>query len=143
MNFIRGGLVGEEDKSGMMSQFHHQVKKLENWEDHEQQQHQMLMSQPPNASVVDVKQEHSPPSSYVYGHGSHEEFHQAAKPANSSAWSNQIMAAAANNNSSPKSSCVTSFSSNMLDFTNTNPPSADHHHLRHPPPDRSSEVYRV
>ncbi|KAF3457910.1 hypothetical protein FNV43_RR02571 [Rhamnella rubrinervis] len=135
---LLGGLVGEEDKSGMLSQFHHQVKKFENWEDHEQQQQQqqqqqMLISQPQNASVVDVKQEHSPPSSYVYGHGGHEEFHQAAKPANSSAWSHQIMAAAANNNSSPKSSCVTSFSSNMLDFTNTNPPSADHHHhLRHP-----------
>ncbi|KAE7998715.1 hypothetical protein FH972_003228 [Carpinus fangiana] len=107
---LLGGLVSEEDKVGM-SQF--QAKRLENWEE-------QLLSQAPNASVVNVKQEH-PASSYVYGHGAHEDF-QAAKPT----WSHVISA-------SPPKSCVTSFSSNMLDFSSNK---ADG---RHPPPDRSSE----
>ena len=67
----RGGIVGEEDKTGM-SQF----------------QSQMLISQAPNASLVDVKQESSG-NSYAYGHGNEE-----------------------------LNSCVTSFNNNMLDFTN-------------------------
>ncbi|KAK9268332.1 hypothetical protein L1049_000080 [Liquidambar formosana] len=107
---LLGGLVGEEDKSGLS---HFQAKKLENWEN------QVLHHQATNASVVDVKHENSA-NGYVYGHGN-EEF-QAAKPT----WS-QVMPV-----SSPKS-CVTSFSSNMLDFSSNK---ADG---RHPPPDRSSE----
>lgn len=64
--------MGEEDKIGM-SQF----------------QNQMLISQAPNASLVDVKQESSG-NSYAYGHGNEE-----------------------------LNSCVTSFNNNnMLDFTN-------------------------
>lgn len=106
---LLGGLVGEEDKVSMS---HFQPKRLENWEE-------QLLSQAPNASVVNVKQEHSG-SSYVYGHGA-EDF-QPARPT----WSQVVSA------SSPKS-CVTSFSSNMLDFSSNK---ADG---RHPPPDRSSE----
>jgi hypothetical protein len=68
------GIVGEEDRIGM-SQF----------------QNQMLISQAPNASLVDVKQESSG-NSYAYGHGNEE-----------------------------LNSCVTSFNSNnMLDFSNNN-----------------------
>lgn len=146
--FIRGGLVGEEDKSGMLSlQFHNQVR---NWEE------QMLINnqqQPPNpnnnnnnassvsANAVDVKQEHSP-TSYVYAHhhgNGNDQDHQfqTAKPTSASAWSHPITASAAN--SSPKSSCVTSFTTNMLDFSNTNNNHSDV--IRHPPPDRSSEVF--
>lgn len=67
--------MGEEDKIGM-NQF----------------QNQMLISQAPNASLVDVKQENSG-NSYAYGHGNEE-----------------------------LNSCVTSFNNNnnMLDFTNNN-----------------------
>ncbi|KAH7511945.1 hypothetical protein FEM48_Zijuj12G0037600 [Ziziphus jujuba var. spinosa] len=151
---LLGGLVGEEDKSGMLSlQFLNQVRKLENWED------QMLSGQghqTPNpnnnnnnnnnasshvsVNVVDVKQEHSP-TSYVYGNGNdqdhHHQFQTSKPPTSAAAWSHhQIMASSAASNSSPKSSCVTSFSSNMLDFSNTNNHSD---HVRHPPPDRSSE----
>ena len=96
--------MAEEDKA-CMGQF--QTKKLENWED-------QMLSQAPNASLVDVKQESSV-NSYVYGHGNEEL--QPSKPA---AWS--------------PNSCVTSFSSNMLDF------SSNKTDARHPPPDRSSEV---
>lgn len=71
---LMGGIVGEEDKIGM-NQF----------------QNQMLISQAPNASLVDVKQENSG-NSYAYGHGNEE-----------------------------LNSCVTSFNNNnMLDFTNNN-----------------------
>ncbi|KAK7379990.1 hypothetical protein VNO78_32303 [Psophocarpus tetragonolobus] len=84
---------------------HFQTKKLDNWED-------QILPQPPNASLVDVKQENSV-NSYVYAHGNEEL--QSSKPS----WS-------------PKS-CVTSFSSNMLDFSNNKTDA------RHPPPDRSSE----
>lgn len=93
----RSGVVAEEDK-GAMAQFQNQ-----------------MLTQAPNASFIDVKQENSG-NSYVYGHGN-EELHSAK-----SCWS-------------PKS-CVTSFSSNMLDFSNNN---RDHVRL-HPPPDLSSEV---
>ncbi|KAF5482004.1 hypothetical protein F2P56_002606 [Juglans regia] len=106
---LLGGLVDEDKLS--MNPF--QPRRLENWED------PSLLSQAPNVSAVNVKQEHSA-SSYAYGHGS-EEF-QAAKPT----WS-QVMPT-----SSPKS-CVTSFSSNMLDFSSNKTDG------RHPPPDRSSE----
>lgn len=106
---LLGGLVGEEEKSGMS---HFQAKKLENWED-------QVLHQATNPPVVDIKQENSA-SSYMYGHGN-EDF-QATKPT----WS-QILPA-----SSPKS-CVTSFSSNMLDFSSNK---AD---VKHPQPDRSSE----
>ncbi|XVE70449.1 hypothetical protein DITRI_Ditri10aG0073600 [Diplodiscus trichospermus] len=113
---LLGGLVGEEEK-GRMGQFQVQPKKLENWEE-------QALNQASNAiSVVDVKQENSAASSYVYGHA-HEDFHQA----NKLAWSHQIKAAA----SSPKSSCVTNFSSNMLDFSGKK---ADG---RQPPSDRTS-----
>ncbi|XP_004513012.1 transcription factor bHLH68 [Cicer arietinum] len=91
---LMGGLVGEEDKIGM-SQFHNQ----------------MLISQAPNASLVDVKQESSR-NSYVYGHGNEE------LNSTKSSWS-------------PNSS-VTSFNNNMLDFSNNND-------VRHPSQDRSSE----
>ncbi|KAK7291480.1 hypothetical protein RIF29_06654 [Crotalaria pallida] len=76
---------------------------------------QIMLSQAPNASLVDVKQENSV-NSYVYGHGNDHEL-QTPK----TTWS-------------PKS-CVTSFSSNnnMLDFTNNKTDA------RHPPPDPSSE----
>ncbi|XP_045789699.1 transcription factor bHLH68-like [Trifolium pratense] len=71
---LMSGIVGEEDRIGM-SQF----------------QNQMLMSQAPNASLVDVKQESSG-NSYAYGHGNEE-----------------------------LNSCVTSFNTNnMLDFSNNN-----------------------
>jgi hypothetical protein len=71
---FRSGIVDEEDRIGM-SQF----------------QNQMLISQAPNASLVDVKQESSG-NSYAYGHGNEE-----------------------------LNSCVTSFNSNnMLDFSNNN-----------------------
>ena len=108
-------MVGEEDRGAgvLMDQF--QAKKLENWEQH-------MLSEAPNAHLVDVKQERSA-NSYLYANGNHEEF-QAPKPAN---WSQTVPS------SSPKS-CVTSFSSNMLDFSNNN---AD---ARHPQPDPSSEV---
>ncbi|XP_027357933.1 transcription factor bHLH68 [Abrus precatorius] len=105
-HLLMSGVVGEEDKAGM-GQF--QTKKLENWED-------QMLSQAPNASLVDVKQENSA-SSYVYGHGNEEL--QSSKPS----WS-------------PKS-CVTSFSSNMLDFSNNKTDA------RHPPPDRSSECNSI
>ncbi|KAG5135643.1 hypothetical protein JHK82_020374 [Glycine max] len=108
---LMSGMVSEEEKGGMCQI---QSKKLENWE-------QQMLSQAPSAPIVDVKQESSV-NSYVYGHGTNEEF-QAAKPIT---WS-QIVPA-----SSPKS-CVTSFSSSMLDFSNNN---AD---ARPPPPDPSSE----
>ncbi|KAA8523134.1 hypothetical protein F0562_009557 [Nyssa sinensis] len=107
---LLGGLVGDEDKSGLS---HIQTKKLENWEE-------QLLHQASNASAVDVKQENSA-SSYVYGQGNVE--YQAPKPT----WS-QMMPA-----SSPKSSTVTSLSSNMLDFSGSKTDG------RHPPPDRSSE----
>ncbi|XP_057447171.1 transcription factor bHLH68 isoform X2 [Lotus japonicus] len=93
---LMSGVVAEEDK-GAMAQFQNQ-----------------MLTQAPNASFIDVKQENSG-NSYVYGHGN-EELHSAK-----SCWS-------------PKS-CVTSFSSNMLDFSNNN---RDHVRL-HPPPDLSSE----
>ncbi|WVZ14885.1 hypothetical protein V8G54_012451 [Vigna mungo] len=100
---LMSGVVDEQGKVGM-GQF--QTKKLENWED-------QMLGQPPNASLVDVKQENSV-NSYVYGHGNEEL--QSSKPS----WS-------------PKS-CATSFSSNMLDFSNSSSTDA-----RLPPPDRSSE----
>ncbi|KAK7272709.1 hypothetical protein RJT34_29494 [Clitoria ternatea] len=103
---LMGGVMGEEEKA-CMGQF--QAKKMENWED-------QMLSQAPNASLVDVKQENSV-NSYVYGHGNEDQLHQSSKPS----WS-------------PKSCVTTSFSSNMLDFTNNNKTDA-----RHPPPDRSSE----
>lgn len=127
---LLGGLVGEEEKGNMMSHF--QVKKFENWEE------QMLSStttQAPNASVADVKQEHSSASGgYVYGHhgSAEDQFQAVAKPPSGGGannWSphHQMMASA---QSSPKS-CVTSFSSNMLDFSNK----PDHRHAaRHPVP---------
>ncbi|GMN50569.1 hypothetical protein TIFTF001_019720 [Ficus carica] len=127
---LLGGLVGEEEKGNMMSHF--QVKKLENWEE------QMLSStttQAPNASVADVKQEHSSASGgYVYGHhgSAEDQFQAVAKPPSGGGannWSphHQMMAST---QSSPKS-CVTSFSSNMLDFSNK----PDHRHAaRHPVP---------
>lgn len=99
--------MDEQGKVGM-GQF--QTKKLENWED-------QMLGQPPNASLVDVKQENSV-NSYVYGHGNEEL--QSSKPS----WS-------------PKS-CATSFSSNMLDFSNSSSTDA-----RLPPPDRASEVRNI
>ncbi|XP_028077356.1 transcription factor bHLH68 isoform X1 [Camellia sinensis] len=108
--FFLGGLVGEEDKSGLS---HVQGKKLENWE-------AQLLQQASNAPSVEIKQENSAANSYVYGLGNGE--YHAAKPT----WS-QIMPA-----SSPKS-CVTSLGSNMLEF------SSNKLDGRHPPPDRSSE----
>ncbi|XP_054787452.1 transcription factor bHLH68 isoform X2 [Prosopis cineraria] len=125
-------LMGEEEEE--------EGKKMGNWEE------QVLMSEPQNVALVDVKQETSPANSYVYGgHGggnSNEEFPVAAtaiKPGGGTVaaiWSHhhhhhhQIVPPAAA--SSPQS-CVTSFSSNMLDFSTTKIES------RHPPPDRSSE----
>ncbi|XP_061343846.1 transcription factor bHLH68-like [Gastrolobium bilobum] len=110
---LLSGLVSEEDhKAGGMCQVD-ESKKLEKWEE-------QMLSQDPNASLVDVKQESSI-NSYVYGHGN-EEF-QAPKPT----WS-QIVPPS----NSPKS-CVTSFSSSMLDFSNNNTDA------RPPPPDPSSE----
>ncbi|KAL5572635.1 hypothetical protein UlMin_022232 [Ulmus minor] len=116
---LLNGLVGEEEKEGIMNHFY--VKKLGNLEE-------QMLSQAPNASIVGVKQENSA-SSYVYGHGGSEEFHHQAadSAAKSAAWSHQVMP-----NSSPQS-CVTNFSNNMLDFSNK--PDAS----RPPPPDRSSE----
>ncbi|KAI7989542.1 Transcription factor bHLH68 [Camellia lanceoleosa] len=108
--FFLGGLVGEEDKSGLS---HVQGKKLDNWE-------AQLLQQASNAPSVEIKQENSAANSYVYGLGNGE--YHAAKPT----WS-QIMPA-----SSPKS-CVTSLGSNMLEF------SSNKLDGRHPPPDRSSE----
>ncbi|GFY98362.1 basic helix-loop-helix (bHLH) DNA-binding superfamily protein [Actinidia rufa] len=109
---LLGGLVGEEEKSGLS---HVQAKKLENWE--EQGFHHQA---PNNGPCGELNQDHN----YVYGHGSVDHHYQApAKPTN---WS-QMMPA-----SSP-TSCVTSLSSSMLDFSNNK---ADG---RHPPPDRSSE----
>ncbi|CAL5186460.1 unnamed protein product [Lathyrus oleraceus] len=70
---LMSGIVGEEDKIGL-SQF----------------QNQMLITQAPNSSIVDVKQESSG-NSYAYGHGNEE-----------------------------LNSCVTSFNTNMLDFSNNN-----------------------
>ncbi|KAK7314443.1 hypothetical protein VNO77_32967 [Canavalia gladiata] len=103
-HLLMSGVVGEEEKGGM-GQF--QTKKLENWED-------QMLSQTPNASLVDIKQEKSV-NSYVYGHGN-EELH-SSKP----------------NSWSPKSCVTQSFSSNMLDFSNNKTDA------RHPPPDPSTE----
>ncbi|OIW15977.1 hypothetical protein TanjilG_04512 [Lupinus angustifolius] len=103
-HLLMDGLVGEEDK-GVMDQF--QTKRLENcWED-------QMLSQAPNASFVDVKQERSV-NSYVYGHGNE---HELQTPTKTTTWS--------------PNSCVTSFSTNMLDFSKND--------ARHPPPDPSSE----
>lgn len=134
-------MVGEEEKTGVMSHF--QVKKLENWEE------QFMLSQAPNVAAVDIKQEvHSAANSYLYGHGHdhhhHHHRHQfqaITKPDVN--WS-QIMAS--NSSSSPNNSCVTttttttttttSLSTDILDFSNkiTKP----HHHVKHPPPDHQS-----
>ncbi|KAK2970962.1 hypothetical protein RJ640_027443 [Escallonia rubra] len=109
---LLGGLVGEEDKTGLC---HMQAKKLENWEE-------QLLHQAPNGSIADLKQENTA-SSYGYSGRLNVEQIQRAKPT----WSQMIPV------SSP-TSCVTSLSSNMLDFSNNL--KADG---RHPPPDRSSE----
>ncbi|XP_062090827.1 transcription factor bHLH68-like isoform X2 [Humulus lupulus] len=149
---LLGGLVGEEEKAiNMMNHF--QVKKLENWEDHDNQHnhhhhthphpHQMLSNttQASNASVVDVKQENT--AAYVYGHGNQEyEPAKLGSPWLSPHHQHQLIMAASNSNSSPKSSCVTSFSSNMLDFSNIKPDHRTTTTTTHPPPllqDRSSE----
>ncbi|KAL7259984.1 hypothetical protein ACSBR1_005779 [Camellia fascicularis] len=113
---LLGGLVGEEEKSGL-SLTHIQTKKLENWE-------QQLLQQAPNAPSVEIKQENSP-CSYVYGHGNaNVDYQTTAKPT----WSQMMIS------SYPKS-CVTTHLSNtnMLDFSNKKSDG------RHPPPDRSSE----
>lgn len=90
---FRSGIVGEEDKIGM-GQF----------------QNQMLITQAPNSSLVDIKQESSG-NSYAYGHGNEE-----------------------------LTSCVTSFNTNnMLDFSNNNN-NHNNTDLIHPQPDLSSEV---
>lgn len=116
----RSGLVGEEDKTDVMSQF--QVKKLENnWEEQI-----MLTAQAPNVSAVDIKQEVESANSYMYGHGLHDQDHQFQPTKPPPVWS-QLMAT--NSTSSPNNSCVT----NVLDFSNKI-------EVKHPPPDRSSEV---
>ncbi|KAF8393396.1 hypothetical protein HHK36_021639 [Tetracentron sinense] len=107
---LLGGLVGEEERSGLISHF--QAKKLENWED-------QVLYPSLGIPVGDVKQEVSE-RGYVYAHGN-EEF-QAGRPT----WS-QMMPV-----SSPRS-CVTSFSNTMVDFSNSK---ADG---RHQQPDHSSE----
>ncbi|XP_024182609.1 transcription factor bHLH68 isoform X5 [Rosa chinensis] len=124
---LRGGLVGEDDKANGLRQLFHQGKKLEDWEE------QILSSQAHlNAPVnVDVKQENSPPGSFLYGHhgngNNNEDFQSQALCSLSQIMPTTTAASA----SSPKSSCVTSFGSNMLDFSNKS-------EGRHPPPSRSS-----
>lgn len=91
----------------------------------------------PNAPVnVDVKQENSPPGSFLYGHhgtgNNSEDFQSSALCSLSQIMPTSSTAASA---SSPKSSCVTSFGSNMLDFSNKS-------EARHPPPSRSSSEVR-
>ncbi|XAR53354.1 hypothetical protein NMG60_11021886 [Bertholletia excelsa] len=112
---LMGGLVGEEEKCGLMSH-DLQFKKWENWEE------QLLVHQAPS----EIKQEHSSSANgYIYGHGNNAEFQQAPKPT----WSPMMPAA-----SSPKS-CVTSLSSNnILDFSSKK---ADG---KHSPPHHSSEL---
>ncbi|KAL6226519.1 hypothetical protein ACLB2K_000481 [Fragaria x ananassa] len=125
---LMGGLVSEHDKANGLRQLIHQAKKLEDWEEH------ILSSQAhPNAPVnVDVKQENSPPGSFLYGHhgtgNNSEDFQSSALCSLSQIMPTSSTAASA---SSPKSSCVTSFGSNMLDFSNKS-------EARHPPPSRSS-----
>ncbi|XP_058763250.1 transcription factor bHLH68-like [Vicia villosa] len=93
---LMSGIVGEEDKIGM-SQF----------------QNQMLITQAPNSSLVDIKQESSG-NSYAYGHGNEE-----------------------------LNSCVTSFNTNnMLDFSNNNN-NHNNSDLIHPQPDLSSECNSI
>ncbi|CAA2985236.1 transcription factor bHLH68-like [Olea europaea var. sylvestris] len=109
---LLGGWVGEEEKPS----FSYLQAKVEYIE-------QLLNHQTSNGSaIVDVKQELSSKSDYIYGHGNLE--FQASKP--TSGWSQMIPAA-----SSPKS-CVTALSNNMMDFSNKPD-------LMHPQPDRSSD----
>ncbi|KAM5547647.1 transcription factor bHLH68 [Rosa sericea] len=124
---LRGGLVGEDDKANGLRQLFHQGKKLEDWEE------QILSSQAhPNAPVnVDVKQENSPPGSFVYGHHGNENNNEDFQSAALCSLSQIMPTTTAASASSPKSSCVTSFGSNMLDFSNKS-------EGRHPPPSRSS-----
>ncbi|XP_050369864.1 transcription factor bHLH68 isoform X4 [Argentina anserina] len=124
---LLGGLVGEDDKANGLRQLIHQAKKLEGWEE------QILISQahPNDPANVDVKQENSPPGSFVYGHhgtgNNNEDFQSAALCSLSQIMPTTTAASA----SSPNSSCVTSFGSNMLDFSNKS-------EGRHPPQSRSS-----
>ncbi|WCJ42511.1 basic helix-loop-helix (bHLH) DNA-binding superfamily protein [Euphorbia peplus] len=121
---LLGGLV-EEDKGNMT---HFEAKKqLENWEEQIlQHHHQQVASN--GSGFMDVKQEHSG-SSYLYGHGSEDNFVQTTKPS----WSPQPMIPPPPV-SSPNSCVTSTFSSNMLDFSPNKGDSS-----RHPPPDRSSE----
>ncbi|XP_071724995.1 transcription factor bHLH68-like [Rutidosis leptorrhynchoides] len=99
---LLGGLSAEEDR---LDVGHFQQKKLENWED---QQQQIIT---PSSNIVDIKQEGSHQhSSNLYGRGDH-----GGAPA---VWSSTIMPMS--NINSPKS-CVTSLNSNnILDFSHHN-----------------------
>ena len=128
----RGGLVGEDDKTNGLRQLIHQAKKLEDWEE------QILSSQAHQNAPVNVegvKQENSPPGSFVYGHhgsgNNNEDFQSAALCSLAQIMPTTTAASA----SSPKSSSVSSFGSNMLDFSNKS-------EGRHPPPSRSSSEVR-
>nr|GME06896.1 transcription factor bHLH68 [Ipomoea batatas] len=108
--FLLGGLVDEEDKSGLSANMEAANKKLENWEE------QLL-------KFDDTKNQES--SCYVYGAAA-----TAPNINNNNNWSQS---------SSPKS-CVTTLScaTNMLDSCNKILMS-DNNATRHPPPDHSSE----
>lgn len=122
---LMGGLVDEEDKSGISHL--QQVLKLNKWEEqllhHHQQQQQASPIGSINSIHNDVKQENTLNGYHVFGSNNiNPEFRAAAEPT----WP-QMMPV-----SSPKS-CVTSLGSNMLDFSNNK---ADGRQLL---PDRSSE----
>ncbi|XP_019150805.1 PREDICTED: transcription factor bHLH68-like [Ipomoea nil] len=118
---LLGGLVDEEDKSGLTANME-AAKKLENWEE------QLLGGHGGPTTFDDTKHQES--SCYnVYGPNA--EFAVAKQPNNN------------NNNwsqSSSPTSCVTTLScaSNMLDSCNNKIVMSDNA-TRHPPPDHSSE----
>lgn len=124
----RGGLVDEEDKSGMTANME-AAKKLENWEE------QLLSHGGP--TTFETKQQDSnsagASSCYVYGGTAANAEFAARQPNNNNNNNNWSQS------SSPKS-CVTTLSctSNMLDSCNKIVKSDA---TRHPPPaDHSSEV---
>lgn len=118
--FSRGGLASEEEahdnKFGGGSHF--QLKRLENWQDQQQQLQQQILINPSllRVPVFDIKQEDAH-SSQVYGTHRNvaDEFQTSSRP---NSWSQVVMGVS----SSPRSTVTTttSSSSNILDFSSNN-----------------------
>lgn len=115
-----GGLASEEEahdnKFGGGSHF--QLKRLENWQDQQQQLQQQILINPSllRVPVFDIKQEDAH-SSQVYGTHRNvaDEFQTSSRP---NSWSQVVMGVS----SSPRSTVTTttSSSSNILDFSSNN-----------------------